>query len=278
MGKNTSTGGFAGIRFPSPRCATWAPAAGNVRRRGGAAGPQMAKSGAGQGALEVSLPRDRQRWRDARLLPRRPAQRRGRQALPFCRLEAQPGLDPAVINARRTNVAGPRGSFRSSLSDPGEHRRAFVRRELAYRRRFEDVSDPQSLVGPLLIRNDGDTPDQRTVMHADPRADGAGARCPSLQVLPIEDEMLHTLPIKDGIGLREVSVEILLRDGARHLHGDQISSRFWQQLDHCTPPRPLLVIIIGHGSSASFFPRGSATCLTIRRWQWPTPSCAPSGL
>ena len=123
-------------------------------------------------------------------------------------------------------MAGPQGSFRSSLSDPGEHRRAFVRRELAYRRRFEDVSDPQSLVGPLLIRNDGDTPDQRAVMHADPRADGAGARCPSLQVLPIEDEMLHTLPIKDGIGLREVSVEILLRDGARHLHGDQNSLPF----------------------------------------------------
>ena len=38
MGKNTSTGGFAGIRFPSPRCATWAPAAGNVKRRRGAAG------------------------------------------------------------------------------------------------------------------------------------------------------------------------------------------------------------------------------------------------
>src|SRR5512132_28251 len=50
---------------------------------------------AGQGALEVPLPRDRQRRRDARLLSRRPAQRQGRQALPFCRPEAQPGLDPA---------------------------------------------------------------------------------------------------------------------------------------------------------------------------------------
>ena len=103
-------------------------------------------------------------------------------------------------------MASPRGSFWSSLSDPSEHRRAFVRREPAYRRRFEDVSDPQSLVGPFLIRNDGDTPDHRAVMHADPRADGASARRPSLEVLPIEDEMLDTLPIKDGMGFREVSV------------------------------------------------------------------------
>src|SRR5512132_4746602 len=85
-------------------------------------------------------------------------------------------LSPVDPPGERTWRA-PGGSFRSSLSNPGEHRRAFVRRELAYRRRFEDVSDPQSLVGPLLIRNDGDTPDQRAVMHADPRADGAGARC-----------------------------------------------------------------------------------------------------
>src|SRR5512134_1695453 len=46
-------------------------------------------------AVEVPLPRDRQRWRDARLLPRRPAQRQGRQALPCCRLEVEPGLDAA---------------------------------------------------------------------------------------------------------------------------------------------------------------------------------------
>ena len=106
-------------------------------------------------------------------------------------------------------ISGPSSGPVSALSDPAKHRHAFVRRELAYRR-LEDISDPQSLVGPLLIRNDGDLPDQRAVMHADPRADGAGARRPFLQVLPIEDEMLDTLPIKDGIGLREVSVEILL--------------------------------------------------------------------
>jgi hypothetical protein len=117
-------------------------------------------------------------------------------------------LQPPGDRARRTNAAGPQGSFRS-LSNPGEHRRAFVRRELAYRGRFVDISDPQSLGGPLLIRNDGNAPDHRAVMHADPRANGACARRPSLQVLPIEDEMLDTFPIKDGIGLREVSVERL---------------------------------------------------------------------
>src|SRR5512132_1211468 len=36
----------------------------------------------------------------------RPAQRQGRQALPFCRLEAQSGLDPQVINTDKNPAYG----------------------------------------------------------------------------------------------------------------------------------------------------------------------------
>jgi transposase, IS6 family len=57
-----------------------------------------------KGALEVPLPRDRQRGCDARLLPRRPAQRQGGQAVSGQGTAAQ--LTPRVINTEKNPAYG----------------------------------------------------------------------------------------------------------------------------------------------------------------------------
>src|SRR5512132_1822657 len=67
--------------------------AAGCRSPGGLMRPMCGSRGAGSTSTARST-----KMADARLLPRRPAQRQGRQALPFCRLEAQPDWIPRVIN------------------------------------------------------------------------------------------------------------------------------------------------------------------------------------
>jgi hypothetical protein len=88
----------------------------------------------------------------------------------------------------------------SALSDPGERRSAFARRELAHRSRLEDVRDPQNVVGLLLIRDDGDTPDQRPMMHSEPGADRMSALRPAIEVLPVEEQVLDPLLLQHDLG------------------------------------------------------------------------------
>jgi transposase, IS6 family len=61
---------------------------------------------AGQGVLEVPLPRDRQRWRDARLLPRRPANAKAAKRFLSAALKRSRDWIPRVINTDKNPAYG----------------------------------------------------------------------------------------------------------------------------------------------------------------------------
>ena len=124
------------------------------------------------------------------------------------RLSARSVAIAKYSDVRILSALAETGLFGSVLAHPVERHRAFVGAQLAHVRRFVDIGDAHNLIGPFRIGDDGDAPHQGSVVHPEPGAHGARAWRPSLQILPIQHEMLDMLP-SNGIGLGETSIEIV---------------------------------------------------------------------